>query len=304
MKKVIILSGPTASGKSNISLQLSQYFNFEIISADSMAIYKFMDIGTDKPEISQRNTVKHHMIDIIDPKENYSVYLYSEEVKKIIDSIHSKNKIPLVVGGTGLYIESLFHSIPKAEPDWNLRNELYELEKKNPGSLYRKLKNIDPIFARTIDKNNTKRIVRSIEIFETTKKLPSVVRENNNKNKTNYEFLKLYIDKDREKLYNKIDKRVEIMIEKGLVEETKYLFENNFFGKTSSKAIGYRETIDYIKGLTNFDRYIFLLKRNSRRYAKRQISWFKRYKDFRKVTNLRDIFYGVQNFVRGEEYGA
>jgi tRNA dimethylallyltransferase len=297
MKKIIILSGPTASGKSSAALHLSQYFNLEIISADSMSVYRFMDIGTDKPSISQRSLVRHHMIDVADPREDYSVYLYSEKTKKIIDSLHKIGKIPIVVGGTGLYIESLFHSIPQTGPDWNLRKKLYDLEKNQPGILYAKLTKIDPEFSKKIDEHNIKRIVRAIEIYELTGKPPSLVREENAKNLTNYEFLKLYIDKERKKLYNNIDKRVDKMIKNGLIEETKFLIKRNLFGKTSSKAIGYKETIDYLNGAFEWEEYIRLLKRNSRRYAKRQIIWFRRYKDFVHIKNEQAAFKFIKSFI-------
>jgi tRNA dimethylallyltransferase len=300
MKKVIILSGPTASGKSSMAIDLAQYFNLEIVSADSMAIYKYMDIGTDKPSIYHRSLVKHHMVDIVDPRENYSVYLYSLKAKEIINLIHKRNKIPLIVGGTGLYIESFFHTIPQTEPNWEFRNRLYELEYKNPGILYRKLKNIDPDFANKVDKNNIKRLIRALEIYEMTKKLPSIVRNENLQRNANYNFLNLYVDKERKKLYNKIDSRVDSMIERGLVEETKFLLKNGYFGETSSKAIGYKEVISYIQGEYTFDRCLYLLKRNSRRYAKRQIIWFRRYSDFLKVESELEIFKKIKKFLRGD----
>ncbi len=297
MKKIIILSGPTASGKSSAALHLSQYFNLEIISADSMAVYRFMDIGTDKPSISQRSLVKHYMIDVADPSEDYSVYLYSEKVKEIIDSLHKIGKIPIIVGGTGLYIESLFHSIPQTEPNWNLRKKLYDSEKAQPGILYSRLTKIDPKLSKKIDEHNIKRIVRALEIYEITGKPPSFVREENAKNLTNYKFLKLYIDKERKKLYNNIDKRVDKMIKDGLVEETKFLIEHRLFGKTSSKAIGYKETIDYLNGVFGWEEYMRLLKRNSRRYAKRQIIWFRRYKDFIHIKSEQEAFQLIKSFV-------
>ncbi len=297
MNKVIILAGPTASGKSSLSLDLAQYFDFEIISADSMAIYKFMDIGTDKPTKFQRFLVKHHMIDVVEPNENYSVYLYSEKAREALKAIHLKGKIPLIVVGTGLYIESFFHSIVHVLPDWDFRNKMYELERAEPGILYEKLNFVDPELASSTDKNNIKRIIRFLEIYDKTQKPPSVVRFESKQEKTNYEFLKLYIDKHRKKLYNNIEYRVDKMIKNGLIEETDLLLQKGKFGLTSSKAIGYRETIDFLNKKIDFNEYVFLLKRNSRRYAKRQISWFKRYNDFIRTGNEGEIFKLIKSFV-------
>ncbi len=289
MNKVIILLGPTGVGKTETSILLAKNLDTEIISADSMQIYKGMDIGTAKPSIEQREAVKHHMIDIVEPSESYSVGKFIEDIKPIIEDLHSKGKVPLIVGGTGLYIKAMTRGLfsgPSA--DWKLREELLSIEEDQEGSLYDYLKNIDPEAATKIMPVDTRRIVRALEVSLKTKQGISSFQQKLTI-PLPYEFIKIGLKRDRAELYRLIEKRVDKMIDEGLVEEVRKILDMSP-DRTPMQAIGYKEIATHITGDISPDEAVILIKRNTKRYAKRQFTWFKKEEgiDWIDVTGIYD----------------
>lgn len=275
MKRVIILLGPTGVGKTGASILLAQALGTEIISADSMQIYRGMDIGTAKPSKEERAGVKHHMIDIVDPTESYSAGEYIRTITPIIEDLHARGKVPLMVGGTGLYIKAVTRGIfggPSA--DWDLREELLSAEEAEQGSLYAYLLKVDPDAAARIERNDTRRIVRALEVCLRGKDRISVLQERLTR-PLPYDFIKIGLTRERKELYRLIERRIERMLEAGLIEEVKA-----FIGKTPDRtplqAIGYKEIASYLRGEIPLDEAVRLVKRNTRRYAKRQFTWFKK----------------------------
>ena len=274
MNKVIILLGPTGVGKTGASILLAQALKTEIISADSMQIYRHMDIGTAKPSKEQRATVKHHMIDILEPSESFSTGRYIEHMTPIIQGIHEQGKIPIIVGGTGLYLKAMTRGIfsgPSA--DWSLRNELLSMEEKNRGSLYRYLQSLDPLAASRIMKNDIRRIVRSIEVCLKSGSGISELQKNLTR-PLPYEFIRVGLTRERSELYALIEKRVEGMLAAGLVEEVIHLLTLRP-GKTALQAIGYKEITRHLSGEYPLEEAIRLVKKRTRNYAKRQLTWFR-----------------------------
>ena len=258
---------------------LAQKIDGEIISADSMQIYKGMDIATAKITKEEKKNVKHHLIDFLEVEEEFSVAQYVNMAKKTIDSIFKKEKIPIIVGGTGLYIDSLINGInfKKETKDLDLREKLKkELEEKGIDFIFEKLKKLDPNYARTLHKNNTKRVLRAIEICILTNSTIEKYIEKNNSKQKNFCTLKIGLNfKNRTFLYRNIEKRVDLMLKNGLLEEIKKITYKNP-SKTAMQAIGYKEFIKYFEGEISLEDAILNLKQNSRKYAKRQITWFKR----------------------------
>lgn len=270
--KVIAIVGATASGKTAYSIELAKKIGGEIISADSRLVYKGFDIGTAKPTIKERCGIPHYMIDIVEPEIEYSAGLYKQQARKIIFDIHNKGKIPIVVGGTGLYIDILLknYNLPQIEANHSLRNEL----KTNINiDLFQILKELDNEAAEIIDKNDRKKIIRAIEIIKTTGK-PLALSRGINEQEFDIEWIGKNFD--RKTLYARIDKRVDIMIDSGLIEETRNLL--NKYGRIPNliNTIGYREIIGYIDNKYSLEEAVELLKKNTRNYAKRQLTWFRR----------------------------
>lgn len=276
-KKVLAIVGPTASGKSKLSLIVAEKLNGEIISADSRQVYKYMDIGTDKPSQDDRKRIKHYFIDELNPNEEFNAGVFGEKAREIIKDIFSRGKVPIVVGGSGLYIKSLvdgFFEGPGA--DWELREILYrkanELGKE---VLYEELKRVDPISAGKIHPNNLKRVIRALEVYYITKKPISQLQQIV-KPKIDFKTVQIGLKWDRMKLYKRIEERVDEMIQAGLIEEVKRLRELGYDKNLNSlQTVGYKEVFDYLDGLISYDEMIRLIKRNSRRYAKRQLIWFR-----------------------------
>lgn len=270
---MIVLTGPTASGKSDIALQLAEEINGEIISADSMQIYKYMDIGTAKISKLDQNKIQHHLIDICEPIDNYSVAQFVEDAEKAINIIESKGKTPIIVGGTGLYINSLVYKYDLQPYDKELREKLIDdNDKFGAEYTYQRLTNLNPELAKTIHPNNNKRVIRALEI----ELLNGAIQNQPRKLKPN---VSLYIiNQDREYLYNKINKRVDMMFNDGLEKEVEDLINNHkvTFDCQSMQAIGYKEFKEYYESKINKDELINLIKQHTRNYAKRQQTWFKR----------------------------
>ena len=282
MNKVLILLGPTGVGKTGASILLAKALNTEIISADSMQIYRHMDIGTAKPSKEERATVRHHMIDIVNPSEAYSTGKYIEAVVPIIEGLHKTERIPVVVGGTGLYIKAMTKGIfsgPSA--DWTLRKNLLSMEKEENGSLYNYLKELDPEAAEKITPNDTRRIIRALEVCLKSKETLSEMQKKLTR-PLPYEFIKIGLSRERKELYNMIEERVDKMIIDGLVNEVKKAIEmigNSEIPLPSMQAIGYKDIAMYLQGQITLDEAIRLVKRGTKRYAKRQFTWFRKEED-------------------------
>ena len=275
--KIPIISGPTGVGKSEIAFEVAIRLDGEIISMDSMQIYKFMDIGTAKPPLEMRKQVPHHMMDIIYPDEDYNAYLYLRDSTKVMRKILSRGKLPIFVGGTGLYVDALTRGLIEIPKDENVRRKLWKLEESSRGTLRKILEDVDPEAARRIHPNDLKRTIRALEVYYKT---GARISELQKKVKPSGEFILFVLTKNREELYNKINLRVDDMLKIGLIDEVKHLLDMGYDENLNSmKAIGYRETIDYIKGRLDYDKYVHVLKRNTRHYARRQLIWFRRYDD-------------------------
>lgn len=275
MKKVIYIGGPTGVGKSEVGIKLAKKLNGEIISCDAFQIYKYMDIGTNKIKKEDMENIPHYLIDIIYPNEEFSSGLYKEIATKIIDEITERGKLPIIVGGTGLYLRTLLYFDPPKR-DENIRNSLLErVEKEGLNSLYEELKSVDPNYAKKISKNDKKRIVRALEVYYIYNKPFSELQNRVER----YDSLKFALITDRKILYEKIEKRVESMFERGFVEEVKYIFENFGFSKTSIKAIGYEEVLRYLKGEISFEECKREIIKKTKEYARKQIIWLRKEKD-------------------------
>lgn len=266
--KVIAVVGPTASGKTKFAVELAQKIGGEIISADSRLVYKGFDIGTAKPSIEERGGIPHYMIDIAEPEEDYSAGLYANEAKKVINDIRSRGKIPIVAGGTGLYINILLmnYDLPKVEPDYELREQLRAQE-----DLSGILAAIDPAAAQNIDKNDRKKLIRAIEIVKKTGR-PLAPKINN----PEYDVEWIGLNYPRDVLYERINMRVDEMINSGLVDETKKLLQKHGRIPNLLYTIGYQEVIQYLDGEFTLEEAVDKLKQNTRRYAKRQLTWFRK----------------------------
>ena len=279
---VIAVVGPTASGKTRLSVDLAKHFGGEVISADSMQIYRHMNIGTAKVTEEEKQGIPHHMIDILDPGEKFSVAEYVEMVSGIVSDIHTRGKIPVLAGGTGLYVDSLLTAtaFEPLESDQSLRDELQrEADTNGNEALFAKLQAVDPEIAKTLHPNNVGRVIRAMEVYLLTGIPMSEHQRRSRLQPSPYEscIIGLSYD-DRQKLYDRIDLRVDLMVRDGLLEEVKSLAEKGF-GQTAAQAIGYKEIMEYFRSEVSLEEAIETVKRQSRRYAKRQLTWFRRNPD-------------------------
>ncbi|MDD4066497.1 MAG: tRNA (adenosine(37)-N6)-dimethylallyltransferase MiaA [Clostridia bacterium] len=280
-QKVIIIGGATASGKSSLAMELAKKLNTEIISCDSMQVYKEMNIGTAKPSIKDMKFVKHYMIDIINPDEDFNVVKYVSMVNPLIEDILSRNKIPIIVGGTGLYVEALMNNIDFSEEstDLDYRKKMEKVAKeKGNEEIHNMLKEIDIDSANRLSINDTKRIIRALEVYHTTGKTITYYNSISKNKDSKYDFILFGIDVPREELYQRINDRVDKMIEKGLVNEVEKIYNKYSKFPTAMQGLGYKEVIRYLKEEITLEEMIELIKKETRHYAKRQITWFKAYK--------------------------
>lgn len=279
-KKILVIGGPTAVGKTELSIELAKRLNGEIISADSMQIYKYMDIGSAKISKEEMNGVVHHLIDVVDPSINFSVADYKEQGEKAIKEIISRGKLPIIVGGTGLYINSLTCNMTftEAEKDEDYRRELERLvEEHGNNYIHEMLKDIDPISYKEIHANNRKRVIRALEVYKLTGKPFSSYNAGEDFYRSEYDVHYYVLTMDREKLYERINLRVDIMMEKGLLEECIKLKEMGYTSSMQSmQGIGYKEILYYLEGNVKLQEAINMIKQGSRNYAKRQLTWFRR----------------------------
>lgn len=301
---LIILTGPTAVGKTALSIELAKDLNAEIISADSMQIYEYMDIGSAKVTKEEMGGVIHHMIDEVKPDFPFSVSEFQNRANKYIKEVANSEKNVLVTGGTGLYLNSLIYNMDFAKSNSNskIREELEkELKEKGIDYMHERLKSLDSEAASRIHKNNTKRVIRALEVCLGGKKM----QDFSNDLKYNEDYLPIIIvlNRDRDILYDRINKRVDIMMEAGLIEEVKKLLDMGYDKNLiSMQGIGYKEVVKYLEGEYTLDEAIEIIKRDSRRYAKRQITWFKRYKDsewfdLEKYDNMELLKEDIMNFI-------
>ena len=280
-EKVIVICGPTASGKTALSIELAKQINGEIVSADSMQIYKDMDIGTAKPTKEEMQGIKHYLIDFVSPDERYSVADYKQDAKKAIREILKKGKVPIIVGGTGLYIDSLIYEIeyPNIEFDEKYREKLEkEVEEKGLEELYERAKEVDVEATKKISKNDKKRILRILEIYHATGKNKTEQEIESRKKEVEFDYKVYALNWDREKLYERINKRVDIMIEQGLIEEVKNVHEKYNEFPTAMQGLGYKEVVEYLENKTTKEEMVEKIKQETRRYAKRQMTWFRKNK--------------------------
>lgn len=281
---IVVLTGPTAVGKTDLSIALAKKINAEIISADSIQVYKYMNIGSAKITTEEMQGIQHYLVDELEPTEDFSVFRFKEMASKYIDEIYSKGKIPLIVGGTGFYIQSVIYDIDFNIEDDNLheyRNELYKIaNEKGNEYLHSMLEKVDIETAKKVHFNNVKRVIRALEFYKETGKKLSEHNEEQHENVSPYNFKYFVLNDDRQTLYDRIDKRVDNMVEQGLVDEVKGLLEKGFDKSlTSMQGIGYREVISYLEGELSLDEGVELIKKNTRHFAKRQLTWFRREKE-------------------------
>ncbi len=283
-KTILIITGPTASGKTDFGIYCARKLNGEIVSCDSMQIYKDLNIGTAKPTQTEQSQIKHYMLDVVNPKEDFSVQQYVLQAEKCIDEIFKKNKLPIIVGGTGLYIRSLIHpySFCSSNKDDKIREHYNNvLKEKGKEYLYSLLKEKDFEASKKIHMNDTKRIIRALEIFDTTGKSKSQLNGNDEIKQNKFKYILVVLNMDRQKLYEKINKRVDDMLSRGLLDEIKNLVDSKIVDKNcqSMQAIGYKEFFDYFENKITLEQTIDLIKTNSRHYAKRQLTFFRGFDD-------------------------
>lgn len=284
MKSIAVLTGPTAVGKTFYSLGLAKALDGEIVSCDSIQLYRYMDIGSAKPSKEEMGQIKHHLIDAVDPRDSFSAAQYQGMAKKAIGDILGRGKLPIVTGGTGLYLNSLLYDMDfgPVPTDRGFRRSLFVLlEEKGKEALYERLLRVDPAAAERIHPNNVKRVIRALEAIE---KGEEPLRDFNQmmKKTENYQVILMGLNRPRNQLYQRINRRVDILMEKGLVQEVKSLLSMGLTEEhISMKGIGYKELIDYHLGRRDLDEAVEQIKKNTRHYAKRQLTWFKRYEEMK-----------------------
>ena len=311
MNKLVILTGPTAVGKTDLSIQLAKKINGEIISADSIQVYKGMDIGSAKITKEETDGIPHHLIDILEPKEEFNVHIFKKLATKAINDISSRGKIPIIVGGTGFYIQAVLYDInfDDTETDYEYREYLEQLAKdKGNAFLHDMLKKVDHESAAAIHCNNLKRVIRALEYYKQTGKKISEHNEKERENKSPYNFAYFVLNDKRDKLYNRINQRVDIMFDNGLLKEMGTLIAKGYTRDlVSMQGIGYKELFNYFDGKTSLDETKELIKKNTRHFAKRQLTWFRREKDVT-MLNIDEFNYDrlkvlneMLNFLKNKE---
>ncbi len=300
--KVIVICGPTASGKTALSIELAKRINGEIVSCDSMQIYKDMNIGTAKPTIEEMQGIKHYLIGYVSPEERYSVADYKRDAKKAIKEILEKGKMPIVVGGTGLYIDSLIYEIEyqdmKLDEDYRRKLE-EEVQEKGLEIVYEKAKKIDPKAIEKISPTDKKRILRILEIYHATGKTKTEQEIESRKKEVEYDYKVYALNWDREKLYDRINKRVDMMIEEGLIQEVEQILKKYDTFPTAMQGLGYKEVVDYLNGIYTKEEMIEKIKMETRRYAKRQLTWFRKNKQTIWLNAEEDIQNNIKIILEG-----
>lgn len=297
---LIVLTGPTASGKTSLSVKLAKQINGQIISADSMQVYKYMDVGTAKITREEMDGVKHYLIDELEPSEEFNIAVFKQKSEKYIEEILKEKHVPMIVGGTGFYIQSVLYDVKfeDNDSDTSYREELAAYEKENGAfMLHEMLKKVDPESADKIHPNNVKRVIRALEYYKQTGHKISEHNEEQSNNTSPYNFAYYVLDYKREILYERIDKRVDLMFENGLVDEVKKLKEMGLNKQNvSMQGIGYKEVLDYLDGEISLEEARYIIKRDTRHFAKRQMTWFKREKNVTWI-NCEEMDFSEENML-------
>ncbi|MCD6527347.1 MAG: tRNA (adenosine(37)-N6)-dimethylallyltransferase MiaA [Desulfuromonas sp.] len=298
---LLVVCGPTASGKTGLAVKLAQKYPVEVVSADSRQVYRQMDIGTAKATTEERQAVTHHLIDVVNPDEKFSVADFSEHAHEAIAQIHARGNLPLVVGGTGLYIRALTDGLLDLPgEDAVLRQQLLDREQRNMGSVHRLLQQCDPVLAEKLHPHDITRIIRGIEVFETTGVALSRWQSEHGFREQPYRVLKLAVTMDRALLYQRINDRVELMIKQGVLDETRFLLAQGYHPNLKSmRTIGYRQAIAHLREGMSLDDAVAWIQQDSRRYAKRQLTWFRKDKSIIWVdykSEFDNILAWIENF--------
>ncbi len=292
MDPLIIIAGPTAVGKTDLSLRLSKLINGSVISCDSMQVYKGMDIGTAKVTSAETDGIPHYLIDVLDPFEEFNIVMFKDMATQAIKDIYAAGRIPVMVGGTGFYIQSVLYDISfdETDDDQEYRDTLTELIKSRGNEyVHGLLQDIDPEAAKNIHHNDHKRLIRALEYHKQTGRLISEHNRNCSSDTSPYDFCYFFIEDDRKKIYERIDERVDEMLRKGLVDEVKGLLDRGLTRQhVSMQGLGYKEIIDHLEGKISLDEAVYRIKRDSRHFAKRQITWSKREKDIIRINISED----------------
>ena len=283
MKPLVILAGPTAVGKTDLSIQLAKRIGGAIISADSMQVYKYMDIGSAKVMPEEMEGVKHYLIDELDPSDEFNIVRFQQMAKEALNEIYANGQIPIVAGGTGFYIQALLYDIDFTHQDSDeaFRKKMADFAAEHgTEALHEKLKEIDPVSYETIHANNTKRVIRALEYYHLTGQPISAHNEQEHKKESPYNFAYFVLTDDRAHLYERIDRRVDLMMKKGLVDEVKRLYNMGYHkDMVSMQGLGYKELLSYLDGECTLDEAVYIIKRETRHFAKRQLTWFRRERD-------------------------
>lgn len=283
MKPLVILAGPTAVGKTELSIRLAKRINGAIISADSMQVYKYMDIGSAKIMPDEMEGVKHYLIDELDPSDEFNIVRFQQMAKDALKEIYANGQIPIVAGGTGFYIQALLYDIDfmHQDSDEAFRKEMADYAAEyGAEALHEKLKEIDPVSYKTIHANNTKRVIRALEYYRMTGQPISTHNEQEHQKVSPYNFAYFVLTDDRKHLYDRIDYRVDLMMKKGLVDEVKNLYDMGYHkDMVSMQGLGYKELLSYLDGECSLEEAVYIIKRETRHFAKRQLTWFRRERD-------------------------
>lgn len=283
MKPLVILAGPTAVGKTELSIRLAKRINGAIISADSMQVYKYMDIGSAKIMPDEMEGVKHYLIDELDPSDEFNIVRFQQMAKDALKEIYANGQIPIVAGGTGFYIQALLYDIDFTHQDSDeaFRKEMADYAAEyGAEALHEKLKEIDPVSYKTIHANNTKRVIRALEYYRMTGQPISAHNEQEHQKVSPYNFAYFVLTDDRKHLYDRIDYRVDLMMKKGLVDEVKNLYDMGYHKDMASmQGLGYKELLSYLDGECSLEEAVYIIKRETRHFAKRQLTWFRRERD-------------------------
>ncbi|HOE18488.1 MAG TPA: tRNA (adenosine(37)-N6)-dimethylallyltransferase MiaA [Syntrophorhabdaceae bacterium] len=300
-RRIIAIIGPTCTGKSALSVDLAKTFHGEIVNGDSMQVYRHFDIGTAKPDAAAMNAVPHHIIDIIDPSGDFQAALFRESADRAIGEIWSRNRVPIVVGGTGLYMKALIYGLFEAPRDSLLRGRLHGEYNEDPLGFYERVKEIDKEYALRISHRDRVRLVRAMEVYTLTGRTVTSLEKDHGFRNSRYNALKIGLQRDRDELYSRIDRRVEEMLDKGWVEEVKDILSMGYSeGLKPFSGIGYREILLYIKGFIRYEDMVKDIKKHTRHYAKRQFTWFAKEKGvswFQYPEDIEGIFNKVREFL-------
>lgn len=280
MNKLIVLTGPTAVGKTELSIALAHHLNGSIISADSMQVYRYMDIGTAKIMPEEMDGIKHYLVDALEPDEEFNVVRFQKMAKQAMNEIYQQGKIPIVVGGTGFYIQALLNDInfEETKESASFRTELEQYAKDfGAEALHAKLREVDEVSANLIHPNNIKRVIRALEFYKETGQPISQHNEEEKKRKSPYDFRYFVLTNDRQVLYDRIEHRIDLMVSNGLIQEVQFLKEKGYTRDlVSMQGLGYKEILAYLDGECTLEEAIYILKRDTRHFAKRQLTWFRR----------------------------